>query len=204
MTEGERMGRSASRVPVTRDLLFRRALAIIDAEGLAALTMRRLAADVGVEAASLYHHVSNKQAVLDGAVAVMREGMVFDEPVPTGWREIMEMVFLRYLDLLTAHPNMLPLAARHVETDPVEGLTYLVATGLTEDDAVAVWQSILAFAVGFATLATETIIGDVDHLPAGLATRMNRWHRDTARHALRALLDAYDIKPPYHPPKSAR
>ena len=204
MTEGERTGRSAARVPVTRDLLFRRALAIIDAEGLAALTMRRLAADVGVEAASLYHHVSNKQAVLDGAVAVMREGMVFDEPVPTGWREIMEMVFLRYLNLLTAHPNMLPLAARHVETDPVEGLTYLVATGLTEDDAVAVWQSILALVVGFATLATDTIIGDVDHLPASLATRMNRWHRDTARHALRALLDAYDIKPIHHPPKSAR
>ena len=65
-----------ARTPVTKDLLFRRALAIVDAEGLSALTMRRLAADLGVEAASLYHHVPNKQAVLDGAVSVMREDMV--------------------------------------------------------------------------------------------------------------------------------
>lgn len=153
--------------------------------------MRRLAADVGVEAASLYHHVANKQAVLDGAVSVMREGMTFDEPLPTDWRDIMEMVFLRYLDLLTAHPHLLPLATRRVETDPVDGLGYLVALGMTPDDAVEVWQSILAFVVGFATLASDTIPGSIDHLPDALATRMTHWDRDTARRALRAILASY-------------
>ncbi|MGV1007274.1 MAG: TetR family transcriptional regulator [Dermatophilaceae bacterium] len=181
---------------MTKNLIVHRALAIVDAEGLAALTMRRLAADLGVEAASLYHHVPNKQAVLDGAVSVMREGMVFDEPLPAGWREIMEMVFLRYLDLLAAHPNMLPLAARRVASDPADGLTYLVATGLTEDDAVAVWQSVIAFVVGFAALATDTVVGDVAYLPPALATRMTHWDRETARRALRSLLDAYEVTSP--------
>jgi AcrR family transcriptional regulator len=190
-------------VPVTKDLLFQRALAIIDTEGLTALTMRRLAADVGVEAASLYHHVPNKQAVLDGAVSVMRAAMVFDQPLPTHWREIMELIFLRYLDLLTAHPNMLPLAARHVESDPAEGLLFLLDAGLAQDDAAAVWQSIIAFVLGYATFASQALIADVDHLPAGLATRVRRWDRRTAQHALRAPLGAYDITPPRHQPKSA-
>jgi len=202
MSHDESAPGPAARVPVTKDLLFRRALAIIDAEGLTALTMRRLAADVGVEAASLYHHVPNKQAVLDGAISVMREAMVFDQPLPTDWREIMELVFLRYLDLLTAHPNMLPLAARHVETDPAEGLLFLLDAGLAEDDAVAAWQSIIAFVLGYATFASQALAADVDHLPAGLAIRMTRWDRPTARHALRALLGAYEITPPRHQPDS--
>jgi AcrR family transcriptional regulator len=202
MSHDESAAGPAARVPVTKDLLFRRALAIIDAEGLTALTMRRLAADVGVEAASLYHHVPSKQAVLDGAVSVMREAMVFDQPLPTGWREIMELVFLRYLDVLTAHPNMLPLAARHVETDPAEGLLFLLDTGLTEDHAVAVWQSIIAFVLGYATFASQALTADVDHLPTGLATRMARWDRRTAQHALRALLGTYDLAPPRHQPNS--
>lgn len=182
-----------AREPVTRDLLFRRALAIVDAEGLSALTMRRLAADVGVEAASLYHHVPNKQALLDGAVSVMRERMTFSEPIPSHWRDILEMVFLRYLDLLTAHPNMLPLAARRVQTDPADGLVYLVASGLSEADAVAAWQSVLAFVVGWATFATESIDRDDTYLPAELAALMSVWERETARHALRALLASYEV-----------
>ena len=152
--------RNRDRAPVTRDLIFRRALDIIDTEGLEALTMRRLAADLGVEAASLYHHVPSKQALLDGAVSVMRESMVFGDPLPNDWREIMAMVFLRYLDVLTAHPHMLPLATRRVDSDHVDGLAYLVTLGIAEADAVALWQSLLAFVVGFAGLATSTTRAD--------------------------------------------
>jgi AcrR family transcriptional regulator len=47
---------------------------LADAEGLSAVTMRRLAADVGVEAMSLYHHVPGKEGLLDGlAEAVLDE-----------------------------------------------------------------------------------------------------------------------------------
>lgn len=196
MRRSERSQRTGttSHGPLNRDVLYRQALAIIDTDGLSALTMRRLAADLGVEAASLYYHVPNKQALLDGAVSVMRAEMVFQEPLPTDWREIMEVVFLRYLDLLTAHPNMLPFAGRHVDTDPVQGLPYLVETGLSEADAAAMWQSIIAFVVGFATFASESIRDDVDHLPGGLATRMARWERETARHTLRAILASYDVE----------
>lgn len=44
------------------------AVALVDAEGIQALTMRRLAADLGVEAMSLYYHLPGKEALLDGLV----------------------------------------------------------------------------------------------------------------------------------------
>ena len=60
--------RVAERVALTRDRVLDAATGLADRDGLDALTMRRLADDVGVEAMSLYHHVPNKDAILDGVV----------------------------------------------------------------------------------------------------------------------------------------
>ena len=56
------------RAGLSRQRILEAALAIIDAEGLGALTMRRLGEELGVEAMSLYRHVESKEAVLDGIV----------------------------------------------------------------------------------------------------------------------------------------
>ncbi len=64
----------AVRTPLSRERVLAAAMALVDAEGLSVLTMRRLAADVGVEAMSLYHHVPGKEALLDAlAEAVLLE-----------------------------------------------------------------------------------------------------------------------------------
>jgi len=54
------------RRPLTRDLVIDTAVRLADTGGIAALTMRKLAAELEVEAMSLYHHVANKDAILDG------------------------------------------------------------------------------------------------------------------------------------------
>ena len=54
--------------PLSRDLVLESAVALVDHEGLGALSMRRLGQELGVEAMSLYHHVANKEALLDGMV----------------------------------------------------------------------------------------------------------------------------------------
>lgn len=59
---------TAERQPVTRDRVLNTALAIADTEGLSAVSMRRVATELQVEAMSLYHHVANKDALLDGLV----------------------------------------------------------------------------------------------------------------------------------------
>ncbi|WP_157432995.1 TetR/AcrR family transcriptional regulator [Actinomadura rifamycini] len=59
------------RVPLSRRRVLRAAVELADRDGIDALTMRRLAQEVGAEAMSLYHHVANKEAVLDGVVEVV-------------------------------------------------------------------------------------------------------------------------------------
>lgn len=60
-----------SRVPLTRDRILREAVELADRDGIGALTMRNLAHALGVEAMSLYYHVENKEALLDGVAEVI-------------------------------------------------------------------------------------------------------------------------------------
>jgi predicted RNase H-like nuclease/AcrR family transcriptional regulator len=76
----------ARRPGLTRDAVVAAAVALADADGLTALSMRALAARLGVEAMSLYHHVPNKEALLDAMVDVVFGE--FHTPAATGpWRE---------------------------------------------------------------------------------------------------------------------
>jgi AcrR family transcriptional regulator len=58
----------AQRDPLTKERAVSAAITLADVEGLAALTMRRLAQELGVEAMSLYHHVANKDDILDAMI----------------------------------------------------------------------------------------------------------------------------------------
>jgi AcrR family transcriptional regulator len=55
-------------LPLSRDRVLEAAIRVADRGGVAAITMRRVAQELGVEAMSLYHHVPNKDAILDGVV----------------------------------------------------------------------------------------------------------------------------------------
>ena len=56
------------RLPLSRERVLRAAIALADAGGIEALTMRKLAQELGVEAMSLYHHVAKKEDLLAGIV----------------------------------------------------------------------------------------------------------------------------------------
>jgi AcrR family transcriptional regulator len=70
----EQAERKRRRTPLSRAKVLRAALALADRGGLEELTMRKLGQATGVEAMSLYNHVSSKEDVLDGLV-----DMVFEE-----------------------------------------------------------------------------------------------------------------------------
>ena len=74
------------RRPLSRDLVLETAVALVDQGGLGALSMRRLGQELGVEAMSLYHHVANKDALLDGMVDAV-VGELNDEVGPGGGKE---------------------------------------------------------------------------------------------------------------------
>ena len=62
------------RQPLDRERVLRAAVELADTEGIEALTMRRLAARLGVEAMTLYYHVKNKTDVVDGMVDLVTRG----------------------------------------------------------------------------------------------------------------------------------
>lgn len=108
-TPGQRAGLSRERV---LDV----ALTIADRDGLAGLTMRKLGAELGVEAMTLYHHLPNKDALLDGLVERVLE---LATPPETGdWAASMRGYAIGLRAMLLEHPGVLPLAATRPAVTP--------------------------------------------------------------------------------------
>jgi AcrR family transcriptional regulator len=97
----------ASRKPLSRERVLAAAVALVDKEGIQALTMRRLAAGLDVEAMSLYYHLPGKEALLDGvAEAVIAEITAAADHVDTdhGWRVRLRQRFLAARQVMLRHP----------------------------------------------------------------------------------------------------
>lgn len=182
------------KVRLTKDHIFETALQLVDADGLDALTMRRLASRLGVQAASLYHHVPDKDALIDGVLVKMRSEIQIPDPIPADWKDLMEAIFAEFGRVLAAHPNLVSLAGRRVETDPDSGLVFLTELGFSDDEAVELWQSMIACTVGFAVFGSAYAKSDTWDLPDALAERMVDWRDETRSKALRAIIDALDAR----------
>jgi len=119
--EAEGMGRRpaevASKAPVNRDRALDRALAVADSEGIEAVTMRRLARELGVEAASLYHHVTGKSEILDGLVDLVAAEI--ELPPPSGeWRDAIRRRAQNTRAVLLEHPWAVSLMASRTAPGP--------------------------------------------------------------------------------------
>jgi AcrR family transcriptional regulator len=95
---------TAARVRLTRDRVLAAAVALADREGAEALTLRRLAEDLGVHPTSLYNHVASKNAILDGVVE-----RLFTEArtpaAPVTWQAWVRAVAEAFRDLARTHPG---------------------------------------------------------------------------------------------------
>jgi AcrR family transcriptional regulator len=96
------------------------ALDLIDHDGLVAFSVRRLGQHLGVNAASLYHHFEDKDAILHGVrLRVMRESQLGDPPAGDDtWQRYLERTASRYRQALLEHPNAAPLMAPTVLLRP--------------------------------------------------------------------------------------
>ena len=101
------MRAKTTREPLSRERALAAAVALVDAEGLPALTMRRLAAGLGVEAMSLYYHLPGKEGLLDGlAETVIGEITVAARAVDEthDWRASLRRRFLAAREVMLRHP----------------------------------------------------------------------------------------------------
>lgn len=150
------------RAPLTRDRIVRAALRLIDERGLDQLTMRRLGADLGVEAMSLYKHVPGKEAILDGVrellLAEFAATLALGDDDP-GWRAHLCRFANAYRALGLAHPEAFGLLAQGPERAYVAGreiaeagLERLIESGLDRRTAILAQRTIVRFVLGFSLI----------------------------------------------------
>ncbi len=147
------------------------ALDLIDREGAGALTMRRLAADLGVEAMSIYTHVPNKDALLDGVVEQIM-GEVALVPRAGSWEDWVRGQLGSFRDALLRHPRAITIVAvRPVMSETTLALAESVlaelqAVGLSVEEANQLLWVFVGFVIGHALNQIGTMERAAGPLPA--------------------------------------
>jgi len=110
---------------LSRETVTGRALAMADADGIEALTIRRLATDLGVTPMALYWHFEDKERLLDGVAELVLSQVrlpVDDEARP--WDERLREVLDQLVAVLAAHPSMTDVVkTRILQSEPGLDLT---------------------------------------------------------------------------------
>jgi AcrR family transcriptional regulator len=149
---------------LTRELIVQTALAVMDAEGLDAVTMRRVGRELGVEAMSLYNHVRDKEDLLDGiSEAVMAD---FRWEASSGdWVAEGRAAAHEWRRLLKAHPNVMTVLAerKHPLTSPDSlrpteiALGILRRAGLSERETIHAFQAIGGYIFGLVMMEVGNV-----------------------------------------------
>jgi AcrR family transcriptional regulator len=160
-----RRGRPAR---LSRAAILEQALRLVDDEGAEALTMRRLGSELGVEAMSLYRHVENKRALIDGIAERLMAEVDSHIRQGGGWVEAARSMSIGIRRVARAHPAAFELVGMramntHNALRPIEALLAdLRAGGFAPGRAVAAYRLISSYSRGFAlaeitgfTLATN-------------------------------------------------
>src|SRR5215212_4121879 len=104
------------RAPLSRERILRAAIALADEGGIDALSMRKLGQELGVEAMSLYHHVANKDDLLDSIVdAVTSEIEVPGDP---DWKEALRRTAISSHEVFLRHRWACSLMMRRARVSP--------------------------------------------------------------------------------------
>jgi AcrR family transcriptional regulator len=155
---------------LTRDRIIDAAMRVIDAEGVDALSMRRLGIELGVNPMAAYHYVPNKAALYDlvlDAVMSAVDVSAIDPAAPI--EERLKQAARAYRNAIFAHPRAIPvLAGRSVRSAtslrPIETFVGLLfEAGLDTQDALAavdcIAQFVLGGALGYYHHVADTEIG---------------------------------------------
>ncbi|WP_238017739.1 TetR/AcrR family transcriptional regulator C-terminal domain-containing protein [Dactylosporangium sp. AC04546] len=97
---------------LTRERIVETATAIVDADGLDALSTRRLARDLGVQAPSLYNHFATKEEIVDAVGDAIVAGVDLSMLGRDPWPVALKAWARAYRAAFRAHPNVVPFLAR--------------------------------------------------------------------------------------------
>lgn len=155
--------RGGRRPKLTREAIVETAIKIADAERLDAVSIRRIASELGVRAMSLYTHIDAKEDLLDLMYDEVAQEVLIKGELPDDWREAMLQIARREREVGVKHPWMFELARRAPRVGP-NGLRHaeqsLAAAARLTDDL----ESMLA------------IVTTIDHYMLGYTLREQNAH----------------------------
>ena len=160
----------AARVALSRDIIVREALVVIDELGPEGLSMRRLGQRLGVQAMSLYSYVSGREDLLEAVVAYLLQDVTegLDADLTHTWQGYLQALAHQVRRIAVDHPQAFPLVAtRHPATPwlrpPLRSvhivedmLANLSANGFDDAKMVGVYRSFSSFLLGQLLLEAAT------------------------------------------------
>lgn len=190
---------------LSRELVLSAALALVDAEGLDALTMRRLGQELGRDPMSLYRYAANRAALLDGvSEMVLNELAIFpDDP---DWQAQLRKIAHDLRLLALRHPNVVPLLVTRPLSTPLgmrplgtlrpleQILALLIEAGFTASAALHVYRAYYGFLYGHILNELQEYVVDPEENEAILRLGLHRLPAKDFPHlrALGPVLSDYD------------
>jgi AcrR family transcriptional regulator len=140
--------------PLSRARIIRAAIDLIEREGADAVSMRRIAAELDVGVMSLYNHVPNKAALLDGVAETVLSEIEFGDDPDAEWTDRIRVQARAFRQIAHDYPRctMLVVSRQPNSTAgmlPVErALATMRGAGFEGRDAVSVMRVFIAYIVG--------------------------------------------------------
>lgn len=150
---------------LTEQAITEQALAVIDADGLEGLSMRKLAGLLDVSTMTLYSYFADREALLD-AVAQLVYSRIEPPEDGGGPREALRRLMHAVREVLLAHPNTLPLISTY-PPHTVEALVFvnagyraLLEEGVGPLDTARAYRALAAYSIGTANVEINRYFGD--------------------------------------------
>ncbi|MFC0042620.1 TetR/AcrR family transcriptional regulator [Actinomadura rayongensis] len=146
------------RPPLSIDRIIDAALRIVDGQGLARLTMRRLGDALEVEAMAIYHHLPRgKEQLLDALVTHVAAAPAPAPAVAASWRDALRRWAAGYRERLLEHAGVLPLVVTRRNpaalTETAASLREILRRGgVPEQEALVAAHTLLGYVIGHAAL----------------------------------------------------
>jgi len=164
---------------LSRERLLACALELVDREGLSALSMRRLGAELGVEAMALYRYAASKDALLDGLVEALylelEERLANADGTGTPeWRNELHRIARATYEVCLAHPQVVPLLSTRMLAVPLARrplavlrqhervLALLRDAGFGEVRATAVFRAFTGWVLGYASVELQAMVDNAE------------------------------------------
>jgi AcrR family transcriptional regulator len=169
----------APRPVLTRARIVQAAVGLIEREGTGALSMRRVAAELGVAVMSLYNHVPNKDALLEGVAEHVIAGLELEDDPDEPWQTRARALVRAFRKVAHDYPRCMTIVLTHkIDTQlglrPAErALALADAAGFDGPTSVRIMRALMAYALG-AQLRETGVVKTLDNL---VETRAESWAR---------------------------